>query len=113
VIAMKAVCLLTKGNPVIEQLKACHAVFIIWLTNLWHWRTGWAVRHLSKQLQSDLTFRESWQANIAMPIFDCTRGHHPTNWKIEGGGVAIAVRYMPIEQANYIADQLMKHLFNI
>ena len=49
---------------------------------------------------------------MAMPIFDSTRGHHPTMSKIEGGGVAVYVRYMPLEQANYIADRLMKHLFN-
>lgn len=79
---------------------------VVGLRNLWHWRTAWAVKHLSQQLQRDLGFRESWQANIAMPIYDATRSaetlsKHDCGWK----------SHMEGTQANYIADRLMKHLF--
>jgi len=74
----------------------------IWLTNLWHWRTGWAVRYLSKQLQRDPAFRESWYANIKMPIFDemCAEVGHSQIGK------------QNVELAGRMADRLMKHLFN-
>ena len=83
-----------------------------WLRNLWHWRTAWAVRYLSKQLQKDKAFRDSWQANIATTIFDTSSSnidghgavHHKSDWSI-----AIGVGR---KQCNEIADRLMKHLFN-
>ena len=98
-------------NTPTEARRLCCNI-MVWFRNLYHWRTVWAVKHLSKQLQRDPAFREAWRANMAMPIYDCTRGNHPTHWKIDGGGVAIAVRYMPAQQCNYIADRLLKHLFN-
>lgn len=72
------------------------------LHNLWHWRTAWAVRYLSKQLQKDKAFRDSWQANMAVSIQDEMR---------------VEVDSDRIGQANYLlsnrmADRLMKHLFN-
>lgn len=38
--------------------------------NLWNWRTAWAVRHLRKQMRKDKAFREGWEANVAMAIYD-------------------------------------------
>lgn len=84
---------------------------ITFLRNLKHLPTAIAVRYLSRQLRIDPGLYQAWHANIAMPIFDSTR-QHPNSWPIQDGGVAIAVRYMPIEQANHIASILMHHLFN-
>lgn len=56
-------------------------------------RTRRAVRHLSKALQEDNDFAISWHANIAMPIYDGAKG-----------------KLTPAE-ANEIADNLMRHLF--
>lgn len=102
------------------------------LRNLWHWRTAWAVRHLSKQLRNDPYFRQSWQSNIAMPIYDATRPQclHQCETSLDRSephcelrdsrceinqACTIPRRFecreMSIEQANYIADRLMKHLF--
>lgn len=83
----------------------------VWLRNLWHWRTAWAVRHLSKQLRKDKAFRESWQANIAMPIYDGTRIDY--DYTDSNGIIVKGVENMPIQQANDIADRLMKHLFGV
>lgn len=75
-------------------------------------KTGRAVRYLSKQLQNDPGFRQSWHANIAMPIYDNTRDYSPTHFKQHDGEVVLGVRNMPVEQANYIADRVLNHLFN-
>lgn len=66
-----------------------------------HWRTKWAVGFLCKQLQNDLGFRESWHANIAMPIYDEFRKE--TACEVIGE--------TNIKLANRIADRLMNHLF--
>jgi hypothetical protein len=52
-----------------------------------------AVRHLSKVLQADNDYAITWHANIAMPIYDGAKG-----------------KLTPAE-ANEIADNLMRHLF--
>lgn len=101
-------------TPITEKLR-------VWFINSYHWRTKWAVRHLSKQLRRDPEFRESWKANIAMPIYDatrpvcncgqsrfepclpqCARRQHAAN---------AYLFEMPPKQCNAIADRLMKHLF--
>lgn len=69
------------------------------LHNLWNWRTVWAVRYLSKQLQRDKAFRDSWHANIAMPIYDAVNAD-------------CVEPIMSNAQASAIADRLMKHLFD-
>lgn len=87
-------------------------------------KTGRAVRHLSEQLRKDPGFRQTWHANIAMPIYDATRPtcsctplgpsehqHHPS-CPVYQAGERSDVHGMPIAQANHIADKLMKHLFN-
>lgn len=99
--------------------------FVVWLRNLWHWRTKWAVNHLSKQLQRDSGFRQSWHANIAMPIYDATTPKCTCTHELKVGAVLHysgcpmihGKRYdytagMPIEQANHIADKIMAHIFN-
>lgn len=97
----------------------------VWLRNLWHWRTAWAVRYLSKQLQRDKEFRDAWQANIAMPIYDATRPictcPRPEYAQWEGHDSACP-RFkahemgqdqpMSAEFCNVVADRLMKHLFD-
>ena len=85
--------------------------FVVWLRNLWRWRTAWAVKHLSRELQRSPGFRESWRANIAMPIYDATRlaGKFEEGKPLPANHVCI---HMPIEQANEIADKLLKHLFD-
>lgn len=63
----------------------------------WHnWRNrkvAKAYRALSQAMRDDPDFAHSWQCNIAMPIFDQTKLSH--------------------EEANVIADRLMKHLFDV
>lgn len=94
----------------------------VWLTNLWHWRTAWAVRYLSKQLQRDKAFRDAWQSNIAMPIYDAT--HPQCTCPTKAGRydahypecplycLPLSDRELPAYQCNAIADRLMKHLFD-
>lgn len=88
----------------------------VWLNNLWHWRTAWAVRHLSKQLRNDPSFRQSWHANIAMPIYDATRPVCSCDVKPHKEGCTAGQYWAnllrpDINQCNRIADRLMKHLF--
>lgn len=75
----------------------------IWFKNLWNWRTAWAVRYLSKQLQKDKEFRDAWHANIAMPIYDESAQHLVTH----SAGHEFRHRF-----SNDCADRLMKHLFD-
>lgn len=98
------------------------------IRNLWHWRTKWAVSYLSKQLQKNPDFRDSWHSNIAMPIYDATRpkcycmvlsgvaegGHYPGCEVQQANTIPrrFECREMSIEQANYIAYRLIRHLFN-
>lgn len=96
------------------------------LRNLWHWKTKWAVNHLSKQLKRDHEFRESWKANIAMPIFDATRPKCNCAHELEAGKLVHSLECpmthayrrgdlcgMTVQQANFIADKLMRHLFGV
>ncbi len=69
----------------------------VWLHNLWHWRTRWAWRHLSKRMKRDRGYAESWQANIAMTIYDNSRSSAVINH----------------EKCNQLADKLMSHLFDV
>lgn len=94
--------------PPLERLR-------VWLTNLYHWRTAWAVRHLSKQLQNDPEFRQSWHANIAMPIYDATRREcdcRAAYINADHLDTCDSVTCLRIDDCNRIADRLMKHLFN-
>lgn len=72
----------------------------VWLRNLWNWRTAWAVRHLSKEMQKDPTFRAAWQANIAMPIYDSQNSNVQPPFNLNHA-----------DGCNLLADRLMKHLF--
>ena len=66
-----------------------------------HWRnrkvrgTGKAYRALTKAMRDDPDYTRSWQCNIAMPIFDGAKGK------------------LTIHEANAIADDLMRHLFEV
>lgn len=102
-----------------------------------HWRErfcvgwqNWKVRHigkairvLCKALKEDPSFRQAWHSNIAMPIYDATRpkcscvfdqGHEPHCQIVQAHDIPrrFELQDMSIEQANYIADKLMKHLFD-
>jgi hypothetical protein len=89
--------------------------FKIRIRNLWHWRTAWAVRHLSKQLQRDKAFRDSWHSNIAMPIFDATRKECDcVAWWMPGcdhSSSCSSITTLSSNECCAIADRLMKHLF--
>lgn len=98
--------------------------------NLYNWKTRWAVNHLRKAMKEDPDYRHSWLCNIAMPIYDATRpqciclalsepiqmGSHSTRCEMHAVNT-IPRRYecreMSIEQANHIAERLMKHLFDV
>lgn len=69
----------------------------VWFQNLRVLHIRIAYRILSRAMQKDKIFRDSWQANIAMPIYDSL-----THWdhQLKAGA------------SNQIADRLMKHLFN-
>lgn len=86
-------------------------------------KTGRALRVLKKAMRDDPDFARTWHANIAMPIYDATR---PQCWcHVIRNGLCSAClarsanenifkcRDMPAEQANYIADKLMEHLFDV
>ena len=66
-----------------------------------HWRnwlnrgTAKAYRNLTQAMRNDPMYAHSWQCNIAMPIYDGAKGK------------------LTIEEANQIADDLMKHLFDV
>lgn len=62
--------------------------------NWWNRRTANAYRNLTKAMRDDPCYAHSWQCNIAMPIYDGAKGK------------------LTIEEANQIADNLMKHLFD-
>ena len=63
--------------------------------NWWNRKTARAYGHLSDAMKNDPSFALSWQANIAMPILDGSRGK------------------LTHAEANEIADRLMKHLFGV
>lgn len=68
---------------------------IVWFRNLRHWKTARAYRDLAAAMKRDPSFAHSWQCNIAMPILDKSNGA------------------LTHEQANEIADHLMRHLFGV
>lgn len=78
-----------------------HGRVSVWLKNVWHWRTAWAVSYLSKQLQRDKWFRDSWHTNIAMTVYDATHV----------GPYLYEFDQIPIGDCNRVADRLMHHLF--
>ena len=63
--------------------------------NWWNRGTAKAYRNLTKAMRDDPCYAHSWQCNIAMPIYDGAKGK------------------LTIEEANQIADNLMKHLFDV
>lgn len=69
----------------------------VWLKNLRCLHIKIAVNVLSRAMQEDKGFRDSWQANIAMPIYDRLSG-----WDHESKHAF----------SNRTADVLMKHLFD-
>lgn len=83
--------------------------FSVWLRNLWHWRTAWAYRHLAKQMQKDRGYAESWQANIAMTIYDATKDDVLCRMNFPEGSALI----LHSNQCNALADRLMSHLFGV
>ncbi len=68
--------------------------FRVWLSNLRVLHIRIALFVLCRAMRKDPSFRDSWQANIAMPIY-----------------VGADFKLTPVE-ANKIADRLMKHLFD-
>jgi hypothetical protein len=62
------------------------------LRNLWHWRTAWAYRHLTREMKRDPDYANTWQCNIACPLMDEGMSH---------------------ADANRAADRLMRHLFGV
>lgn len=82
--------------------KPYHGSFRDFLGNLkirWsNWKVrgaGKAYRALTKAMHDDLDYAHSWQCNIAMPIFDGAKGK------------------LTAKEANVIADDLMRHLFEV
>jgi hypothetical protein len=92
--------------------------------------TKWAMKYICRQMRKDQAWRNSWHANIAMPIYDATRPQcychnllsKPDQRPEHFHGCEILqantiprrfeCREMSIEQSNYIANRLMKHLFD-
>lgn len=56
---------------------------------------GKAHRVLVMAMQDDPEFAHAWMCNIAMPIFDGAKGK------------------LTIEECNHLAEDLMRHLFNV
>lgn len=57
--------------------------------------TGKAYRKLTKAMKDDPDYAHSWMCNIAMPIYDNSKGK------------------LSLQECNEIADILMSHLFGI
>lgn len=76
---------------------------------------------LGRQFRKDPSYRDSWVANIAMPIYDGTRmkcicsfneGHEEWCPIVKANDIrAFECGEMSHAHANYIAENLMKHLF--
>src|SRR5437867_4416091 len=64
-------------------------------------KVGKAMRVIGKDIQTDPGYRQTWHANIAMTIYDSTAD--------QPAGPIVS----HIDQANYIADKLLKHFFGI
>jgi hypothetical protein len=117
--------------PVSERLQ------VMW-RNRGCWKIKLALFILHRAFKKDPGFRQSWHANIAMPIYDATRCDptKPSNkeiaaqaWCYPGtqhhvmdvdlcSAFAVVLELREIEarpdidRCNLIADNLMKHLFN-
>lgn len=63
--------------------------------NWWNRETANAYKTLAKAMKDDPQYAASWQANIAMPMFDAAKGK------------------LTHQEANDIADILMRHLFDV
>jgi hypothetical protein len=101
------------------------------LLKLWHWRTAWAWRHLSNQMKKDPGYRDAWHANISMAMYDGTRPKcychcllsqpdvRPEHFQgcealeSQTNPKKFECRKMPAEQSSYIADRIMKNLFDV
>jgi len=106
------------GVPLRERIR-------VFLANWKHRHTKRAYRQIAKAMRDDPDYRHSWLCNIAMPIYDATRttcvcdkkrfGHslECSKWQAEEYPKRFSCRDMSIEQANYIAERLMKHLFDV
>jgi len=69
-----------------------------WKTAWRNWKvrgTGKAYRALTRAMRDDPDYAHSWQCNIAMPILDGAKGK------------------LTHAEANEIADNLMRHLFEV
>lgn len=121
----------------VNENKPTHRVswgekFRVWCQNFKCRKTARAYRDLCKALNEDPAYRQTWLANISMPIYDATRPKcycdFPDIPKWDGGVKAHGIhceqmesetiprrfecREMSIEQSNYIAEKILKHLFN-
>jgi len=112
------------GVPLRERIRT-------FLANWKHRHTRRAYRHIAKAMRDDPGYRHSWLCNIAMPIYDATRpkcvcqsligppfpnsGHFPECQVRQAETIPrrFECREMSIEQANYIAERLIKHLFDV
>lgn len=68
---------------------------IVWFRNMRHWKTARSYRNMVSAMKRDPDYANTWQCNIAMPIYDGAKGA------------------LSHEQANKIADHLMWHLFEV
>jgi hypothetical protein len=110
--------------PIQERLR-------VWWQNWRVRKVGKAWRVIEQAIREDEGYRLTIHANIAMPIYDATRPICSCHWRdsnnttnlefIHAPGCQMHAhatvprrfehREMSIEQANYIADKLMAHLF--
>ena len=67
----------------------------VWWSNWKVWHVSKAYRTMAKALQADPGYAISWQANIAMGIYDGAKGK------------------LTSAEANQIADELMRHLWGV
>jgi len=65
----------------------------VWWSNLKHWKTGRAVRDLTRAFRTDDGFVLTWKCTIACTLMDRTRLNHA--------------------EANEAADELMRTLFQV
>lgn len=67
------------------------------------WKIRLALSIIRRAFKKDPGFRQSWHDNIAMPIHDASQN----GFRDEVPGV----KPVSFNQSNYLADALMKHLF--
>jgi hypothetical protein len=100
----------------------------VWWQNRKSLKTGKAYRNLCKAIRDDPGYRQTILSNITMPIYDATRpvcwcdairrgpgdgGHLGSCAVYQANSVPLRfeLREMSIEQATYIAEKIMNHLF--